>query len=135
MCLGSMTNSLKTYQGQCHCGAVRFEFSAPETVDVTDCNCSLCRMTGYEHVFVEEADLRFLSGRDQLVSYKFGTKTADHLFCGTCGIKPLYRPRSHPGAWSVNARCVDGLSVARRIGFDGQNWDESIGGLHKSLET
>lgn len=130
-----MTSSLQTYQGQCHCGAVRFEFDAPGAVGVTDCNCSLCSMTGYEHVFVEEADLRFLSGRDQLISYKFGTRTADHLFCGRCGIKPLYRPRSHPGAWSVNARCVEGLSVARRISFDGQNWDESIGGLHKSLET
>lgn len=121
------------YQGHCHCGAVRFEFDAPDAVEVTDCNCSLCAMTGYEHVFVEAADLRFLSGRDALTSYKFGSMTADHLFCGTCGIKPLYRPRSHPNGWSVNARCVDGLTIARRIAFDGQNWDDSIGGLRDDL--
>lgn len=126
---------VKTYQGGCHCGAVRFEFEAPESVDVTDCNCSLCAMTGYEHVFVEEADLRFLSGRDHLSSYKFGTRTADHLFCRTCGIKPLYRPRSHPDAWSVNARCVSGLSIARRVAFDGQNWEGSIESLHRDLDS
>ena len=124
---------MRTYRGQCHCGTVAFELDAPDDVDVTDCNCSLCAMTGYEHVFVAEADLRFLSGRDALVSYKFGTRTADHLFCGTCGIKPLYRPRSHPDAWSVNARCVEGLTIVRRVSFDGQNWDRNIDALHKDL--
>lgn len=124
---------MPTYQGQCHCGVVRFEFEAPDAVDVTECNCSLCAMTGYEHVFVDEADLRFASGRDGLISYQFGSMTADHLFCGTCGIKPLYRPRSHPGMWSVNARCVQGLAIARRIAFDGQNWDDNIGELRGDL--
>ena len=123
-----------THTGSCHCGAVRFTFRAPASVTVTDCNCSLCAMTGYEHVFVEEADLSFECGRDQLVSYRFGTRTAEHLFCATCGIKPLYRPSSHPGAWSVNARCVPSLIVAERIPFDGQNWEQSIDGLHDALD-
>ena len=126
---------MATFRGQCHCGAVRFEFEAEPPVDVTDCNCSLCAMTGYEHVFVEDADLRFLSGREHLQSYRFGTKTAEHLFCRTCGIKPLYRPRSHPDAWSVNARCVDGLETGRRVAFDGRNWEASIAGLHAALEN
>lgn len=125
---------MPTYQGQCHCAAVRFEFEAPESVDVTDCNCSLCAMTGYQHVFIDLVDLRFLSGRDALVSYQFGSKTADHLFCGVCGIKPLYRPRSHPDMWSVNARCVSGLTVARTVAFDGLNWDQNIQSLHAALD-
>lgn len=125
---------MPSWRGGCHCGAVTFEFNAPEAVDVTDCNCSLCAMTGYEHVFVDEADLRIVSGRDALVSYRFGTKTAEHLFCGTCGIKPLYRPRSHPGSWSVNARCVEGLTVARRVAFNGRHWEASIAGLREALD-
>ncbi|GLQ20677.1 GFA family protein [Algimonas porphyrae] len=125
---------MPTYRGGCHCGAVRFEFDGPDLVDVTDCNCSLCAMTAYEHVFVPDADLRVLSGRDHLTSYRFGTQTAEHLFCQTCGIKPLYRPRSHPEAWSVNARCVEGLTIAQRIAFDGQNWDENITGLRATLD-
>jgi hypothetical protein len=29
---------------------------------------------------------------------------------------------------------VDGLTIGRRIAFDGQNWDESIGGLRNALD-
>jgi hypothetical protein len=122
-----------THRGECHCGAVQFEFSAPSAVDVTDCNCSMCRMTGYEHVFVPEAKLRFISGEDALTTYTFNTHAAKHMFCRTCGIKPLYRPRSHPEAWSVNLRCVAAgtMTVARRIAFDGKDWDGNIAALRE----
>lgn len=121
------------HKGGCHCGAVRFEFDAPATVDVTDCNCSMCDMTGYEHVFVPQGDLRFLSGEDQLTEYRFNTGQAVHMFCRTCGIKPLYRPRSHPDAWSVNLRCVDAgtLTVGKRIAFDGSDWEGNIDALRE----
>lgn len=119
------------HKGGCHCGAVRFEFDAPGAVDVTDCSCSICDMTGYEHVFVPEGDLRFLSGEDALTEYRFNTGQAVHIFCRTCGIKPLYRPRSHPQSWSVNLRCVDAgtLTVSKRIAFDGRDWEGNIAGL------
>jgi hypothetical protein len=40
-------------KGGCHCGAVRFEAEVPEPpVPALDCNCSVCRMTGYVHVNV-----------------------------------------------------------------------------------
>jgi len=122
---------MAVHKGGCHCGAVQFEFDAPAKVDVTDCNCSMCDMTGYEHVFVPQADLRFLLGEGELTEYRFNTGKAVHMFCQTCGIKPLYRPRSHPEAWSVNLRCVDAgtLSVAKRISFDGQDWEGNIAAL------
>jgi hypothetical protein len=88
-------------------------------------------MTGYEHVFVPETDLSFIQGRENLALYTFGTHTAQHYFCQTCGVKPLYRPRSHPEAWSVNLRCVSkgSLNVGKVITFDGQNWEENIKAL------
>lgn len=116
------------HKGSCHCGAVQFEFDAPAKVDVTDCNCSMCSMMGYEHVFVPQDNLRFLSGESALTEYRFNTGQAVHMFCKTCGIKPLYRPRSHPEAWSVNLRCVENgtLTIAKRIAFDGQDWEGNI---------
>ena len=119
------------HKGGCHCGAVQFEFDAAAKVDVTDCNCSMCHMTGYEHVFVPQADLRFICGEGELTEYRFNTGQAVHMFCKTCGIKPLYRPRSHPEAWSVNLRCVapGTLSIAKRIAFDGQDWEGNIAAL------
>ncbi|WP_026148007.1 GFA family protein [Robiginitomaculum antarcticum] len=121
------------HKGSCHCGAVAFTFKAPANAPVTHCNCSVCQMTGFLHVFVDEADLTFISGETHLAQYRFGTGRAVHMFCKTCGIKPLYRPRSHPESWSVNLRCVISgtLIPAETIDFNGQNWEASIAGLRE----
>lgn len=116
--------------GGCHCGAVRFDADLPEPpVPALDCNCSVCRMTGFLHIIVPHHDFELLSGRDSLMSYRFGTAAADHLFCRICGVKSFYQPRSHPGAWSVNAHCLDQpieLAVSR---FDGANWEQAAANL------
>ena len=59
----------RTYSGGCHCGAVRFEVDAPVPVELWRCNCSICGMTGYEHLIVPSSGFRLLSGREQLRSY------------------------------------------------------------------
>lgn len=113
--------------GGCHCGAVRFTAEVPQEVELLDCNCSICRKSGYLHLIVPEADFVLDSGAEGLVSYRFGTGAAEHLFCAVCGIKSCYRPRSHPGSWSVNFRCLDdghGRTPAVRS-FDGLNWDRA----------
>jgi hypothetical protein len=117
--------------GGCHCGAVRFTASVAQAVDVLDCNCSICAMTGYLHLIVPHSDFELLAGEDALRSYRFGTGAAEHLFCGTCGIKSFYQPRSHPEAWSVNFRALDeghGLD-ARHRAFDGRNWESARSSL------
>ena len=113
------------HQGGCHCGAVRFRFTAGRALDVLDCNCSVCTMTGFRHVIVPHIDFDLRSGGQDLVQYRFGTETARHLFCGRCGVKSFYQPRSHPGAWSVNLRCVDRgtWEVGEVRAFDGRNWE------------
>jgi hypothetical protein len=122
---------MPSHRGQCHCGEISFEFDAPAAVDVTDCNCSMCDMTGHVHVFVPHEDLRFLSGKDHLSEYRFNSRQAVHMFCSTCGIKPIYQPRSHPDQWSVNYRCVKAgtLTIANRIAFDGSDWEGNIAAL------
>lgn len=96
-------------EGGCHCGAVRFRvrFAAPPTL--LDCNCSICAKTGFLHLIVAKDDFALLSGADSLSDYRFGTGTARHLFCGHCGIKSFYVPRSHPEGYSVNWRALDGV--------------------------
>ena len=119
--------------GGCHCGAVRYSAKLPDApVPALDCNCSVCSMTGFLHVMVPHEDFELLSGRDALNSYKFGSGTADHLFCSTCGVKSFYQPRSHPDSWSLNANCFDvpvELSVEK---FDGRHWDEAKARLDAS---
>lgn len=112
--------------GGCHCGAVRFEADlAGPPVPALDCNCSICSMTGFLHIIVRHDKFELLSGREALVSYCFGTGAAEHLFCGRCGVKSFYKPRSHPGSWSINANCVDGSVELEIETFDGRNWEDS----------
>lgn len=119
-------------QGGCHCGAVRFEISVEPKASLLDCNCSICAKSGLQHLIVPHADFTLQQGRTSLTSYKFGSGTAEHLFCKTCGIKSFYKPRSHPEAWSVNFRCLDpGHGIeAQLVPFDGQNWEQAKAALH-----
>lgn len=123
--MSGISGSLLTHEGGCHCGAVRFEVDAPADVAVLDCNCSICRMSGYLHLQVPKSRFRLLRGEDALVTYTFNTGTAQHYFCGTCGVKSFYVPRSFPEGYSVNLNCLDrsrveSVSVEK---FDGVNWE------------
>ena len=118
-------------EGGCHCRAVRFVAEAPEVVEILDCNCSICSMTGFRHLIVPHEDFTLVSGRDALTSYRFGTGAAEHLFCRICGVKSFYQPRSHPAAWSVNLNALenrDALTITVRR-FDGRNWEAAHAAL------
>ena len=121
------------HRGGCHCGRVRFEVEAPASVAVTECNCSICSMTGYLHLIVPKSDFRLVQGQDELETYTFNTGVARHCFCRHCGIKSFYVPRSHPDGISVNLRCIDEgtLECVDRNAFDGRNWEQNISKLSR----
>lgn len=117
------------YDGRCHCGGVRFAVLLSRRLTVTVCNCTICAMSGHQELMVPEERFTLYQGEDLLRTYQYGTRISRHTFCGTCGIKPFYRPRSHPvGYFSVNARCVDlgPATTVSYVQFDGQNWERSI---------
>ena len=116
-------------EGGCHCGLVRFEAKiADGPVQIDDCDCSICSMTGYLHLIVPEKDFTLIEGMRETTTYRFGTGSARHIFCSQCGIKSFYRPRSHPNAISINYRCLDeGHGVeAVIVPFDGRNHPGSV---------
>lgn len=118
-------------EGGCHCGAVRFEAEVLASVEILDCNCSICAKTGFRHLIVPHGDFQLLSGEGALVSYRFGTGAANHLFCRICGVKSFYQPRSHPEAWSVNFNALDdsGALEATFRAFDGRHWEQAAAAL------
>jgi hypothetical protein len=104
---------------------VAFEVDAPARPEILDCNCSICRMTGFLHLIVPRDRFRLLRGAEDLVDYRFNSGTARHLFCRHCGIKSFYVPRSHPDGYSVHLGCLDpatlqGYDVRP---YDGANWE------------
>ena len=102
---------LVTHRGGCHCGRVRFEVEAPARVEALDCNCSICRMTGFQHLIVPASRFRQLAGHEALAEYTFNTGEAKHRFCRVCGIKAFYIPRSHPEGVDVNVRCLEAGTI------------------------
>ena len=110
-----MPEAQVTHRGGCHCGAVAFEVDAPARVTVSECNCSMCRMTGFLHLIVPRTRFRLLRGEDALTEYRFNTGSARHLFCSHCGMKSFYVPRSNPDGYSVNLRCLDRSTVAEVV--------------------
>jgi hypothetical protein len=117
-----MDTELITHHGGCHCGRVRFEVRAPARIAALQCNCSICRMTGFLHLIVPASRFRLTSGADVLSEYTFNTGTAKHRFCGVCGVKSFYIPRSHPHGFDVNVHCLDGDTIA---GVDVEQFDDT----------
>ncbi|MGD8351089.1 MAG: GFA family protein [Gammaproteobacteria bacterium] len=114
------------HKGGCHCGRVRFEVRAAPTINVSECNCSICSKSGMLGLIVPGERFTLLSGEDCLTDYRFDSGEARHLFCKHCGIKSFYYPRSHPHGVSVNARCLDPGTVEEMkvTQIDGQNWEQ-----------
>jgi hypothetical protein len=117
---------MTTHTGGCHCGRVRFEVTAPANIEVLDCDCSICRKSGYLHLIVPDDRFRLLQGADSLTLYTFNTHAAKHWFCAVCGVKSFYKPRSNPDGISVNARCLDDGTVESMsiTPFDGRDWEK-----------
>lgn len=132
-----MSEGLVIHRGGCHCGAVRFEVDAPARIEALDCNCSICRMSGFVHLIVPAARFRLISGPDALVEYTFNTGAAKHRFCRHCGVKSFYIPRSHPDGVDINVRCIDEGTIAALAvtPFDDRDRERSTAAIaHLSAE-
>ena len=122
-----MDTALEAYEGGCHCGLVRYVVKT-RSRKVIDCNCSICRPSGYLHLIVPRGDFTLVRGAEALSEYRFNQQVARHLFCSSCGIKSFYYPRSHPEGVSINLRCLDGVEPEHFtiVPFDGRNWEANV---------
>lgn len=85
--------TLKTYEGSCHCGAVRFEAELDLAAGTVRCNCSLCLKARAWFAFAKGAErFRLLSGDDALTEYRWTPPGRPepflaYAFCSRCGIR------------------------------------------------
>ena len=75
------------YDGNCHCGAVKYKVHhVPfERTTLSKCNCSICTRNGYLMSYPKRDEVVFLQGYETLKNYNFGSGTVDHKFCPLCG--------------------------------------------------
>jgi hypothetical protein len=107
-------------EGSCHCGAIRFEIES-DFLELTMCDCSICRRKNALMVKVHESRFKLLAGEDCLTEYRFHTGTARHFFCKVCGIYPFHRKRVTPDHLGINVFCLHdfepaGIPVRRAVG-------------------
>lgn len=102
-----------THRLTCHCGAVELRVTLTDGLKTARrCDCSFCRRRGAAAVSVNLDDLQIVKGADNLARYSFGTHTAQHHFCKTCGIYTHHRRRSNPDEYGVNMGGLDGVNPA-----------------------
>jgi hypothetical protein len=115
---------MQSYNGSCHCGAIKFSFEAEPITKGTRCNCSFCSKRGtVMHLLPAEANFRIDAQEGALNFYQWDKKRAKHYFCKTCGIPTFSETTRRPGQYIVNLGCVEGVDTfaLETTMFDGKH--------------
>ncbi|NNE52832.1 MAG: GFA family protein [Sulfitobacter sp.] len=96
----------------CHCGAVHLTAHLPFGLsDAARCTCSFCNRRQAAAVTADAASVKLVKGAENLTLYTWGTHTAQHYFCKTCGIYTHHRRRSDPLQCGINLGCIEGVKT------------------------
>jgi hypothetical protein len=117
-------------RGSCHCKATEFEVTeAPGTV--TQCTCSFCSKRGSLWAYYSPSQFALLTDSARQSTYRWGSKTIKHHFCGVCGCGTFTetpdwstgKPDFGNPKISVNARLLDDfdLGTVEVVVIDGRN--------------
>ena len=79
------------------------------------CDCSFYARRGTIAVSAPIDGVKIVEGSNNLTLYQWGTKTAKHYFCKTCGIYTHDQRRSNPNEFGVNVAILEGISP-RQLG-------------------
>src|SRR4051812_16406581 len=74
----SGAQELKTYRGNCHCGAYTFEVKTSEIKTAISCNCSSCSKKAYLWLFLPEGSVTVVKDEGLLTEYICGPHKSTH---------------------------------------------------------
>lgn len=127
--------TVQTYQGSCHCGAIRYEVDLDLDAGTSRCNCSICTKLRKWTALAKPDAFRLLAGRpEDMGDYQFGTFSGHHQFCKHCGIHAFGSGELEVLGgkyYAVNVACLDvdhAVLAAAPVRFmDGlhNNWFET----------
>ena len=108
---------MKTYQGGCHCGKVRFEADVDLSKGTFRCNCSICYKTRFWGAAVPSSSFRLLTGESDLRDYQFGGHRIHHVFCKHCGVRSFSRGKDSQDnpMYVVRVTCLEGVDAQELI--------------------
>ena len=103
---------MRTFQGGCHCGALRFEVDLDLAAGTAKCNCSYCAKSRF---WLARAEPHALRSSGDATEYRGRNPVAHHFFCRRCGVH-VYDRVDTPNMLgrpyvNVSVACLDDISV------------------------
>jgi hypothetical protein len=102
----------RSYQGGCHCGALRFEVDFDLSAGTVKCNCAYCAKSRFWHA---QAEPRGFRTTGQATDYRGRNPVANHFFCPRCGVHVFDRidaPNLLGRPYiNVSVVCLDDLDI------------------------
>jgi hypothetical protein len=105
-------DNLKTVQGGCYCGALRFEATG-DFAHRFKCDCSYCKTKNTVLAYLPKEAFKLIQGEGAYSVFRQEKTDFDHAFCNECGTEPFGFGLGLGNApmVAVNLHCIDGLSV------------------------
>jgi len=116
-------------KGECNCGSVNFEIIS-ELTGVYVCHCSICRRhtgtNGNAVVIVQNSRFRWVSGEDQIATWKKPKHDWQIWFCKTCGSQlpgkndesTMFVPAGLLSDETVDLKVIHHIWVDSKAGWD-----------------
>jgi hypothetical protein len=79
--------------------------------DAARCTCSFCKRRQAAAVTATTTSVFVTNGAENLQLYSWGTQTAKHYFCKTCGIYLYHQRRADPAQCGINLGCIAGVNA------------------------
>ena len=111
--------------GRCHCGACTVKLSRrPDSI--TQCNCSLCRTTGFRGIYYSSDEAQLAGDFDSYVRTDLDEVFLRNFRCSICGTATHWEPLTEPPfeRMGINANLLDpaeleGVPIKQ---VDGATW-------------
>ncbi len=117
-----------SYEGGCHCGALSVRYTTalePRGWSIRSCSCSFCTRHGARYTSDPQGRVELLVRDARLARrYTFGTRTADFVLCGSCGVFLCAVAEGRLAVVNVSCLAVTGTPPPTLVSSD----DESVEG-------
>jgi hypothetical protein len=102
-----------SFDGGCHCGAVKFTVDTELPTKGLSCNCSICRQKGLLLSFFPADKFTLTKGENSLTDYQFNAHKITHRFCNGCGCQPFAFGKNPDGSEmrAINLRSVPSVKL------------------------
>src|SRR5262249_4358151 len=84
--VGARAMTLKTYQGSCHCGAIKFAADIDLAAGTGKCNCTYCFKAPAWKAFVKPPAFRITEGERHATRQPKHEQAPVKIHCPTCGV-------------------------------------------------